>query len=231
MKYAAILALLAINAAAADRFTVIHSVPDNAIVGYVEHDSAASVGTKFTPYTFATEAAAFAKLTELYAAGVTNYAGVELPFETYPTPEIVLPVVDSQGRPTGKTARLLIDEATMQPVITTNSASPIRPYRIQRAEAQALQTAAKAHRDALKAIKLDLDQLGTNINAIAISPVVVSNIVTTAAVWPTAAQRNVIIAIKDAEQANRANAAQLNDVKRALSNTQQALEKIRREIR
>lgn len=68
----------------------------------------------------------------------------------YPAPDVTVPMLDSAGHAVG-TARIVVDAATLDPVVVINSASPQRPWAEQRAAYMAALTALKAEKAALKA--------------------------------------------------------------------------------
>lgn len=72
--------------------------------------------------------------------------------ETYPQPDVTVPVVDANGNPVG-TARLLVDAAG-QLVIVADSASPQRPWPDQKADAVARIAAAKTRAESARAAGL-----------------------------------------------------------------------------
>jgi cysteine synthase len=70
----------------------------------------------------------------------------ELAAELYPLPDVVVPLVGTNGVQVG-TARIVVDRETMQAVAVVDSASPQKPWAEQRAAAvkqiKAMQTAKK----------------------------------------------------------------------------------------
>jgi hypothetical protein len=87
---------------------------------------------------------------------------------------------------------------------------------------------AKAHRDRIAAIENDLNQVEAQVAETNWTEIVLTNIITTTGVWSNATQRAVMIAIKDALQADRAND---NNLKIAVRNLKQAAEKLRKEVK
>lgn len=84
------------------------------------------------------------------------------------------------------------------------------------------------HRQRITAIEKDLNDVEAQIVSTNWTDVVATNIITTTAVWSNASQRATMIALKDAIQAIKAND---NNLKIAVRNLKQAVEKLRREVR
>lgn len=78
-----------------------------------------------------TDATAYPLPTAAEIAAVTD-AQIEAWRAPYPQPEVIVPLL-RDGVPIG-TATLAIDAATMEPIASTNTASPRRPWSVQRAD-------------------------------------------------------------------------------------------------
>ena len=127
-----------------------------------------SVGTKFTLTTYTNQADAITAAQAAIAAGAicdTNAIPLLTTLTTYPTPETLVPMVDATGLRVG-TARILVDATTLETIAVVDTASPQRPWAVQREAILSNRMDRAAIIAALKALRDDSTNAVTEAQAI-----------------------------------------------------------------
>jgi hypothetical protein len=122
----------------------------------------------------------------------------------------------------------VIDPTTKEWLAVPRTGSPWHPDATFTNAVEAAIATNSLHVQRIDAIKDDLDKVELQVVSTNWIDMVLTNIITTTAVWSNAAQRATMIAVKDALQADKAND---NNLKIAVRNLKQACEKLRREVK
>ncbi len=147
MKLAAMLLLLAISASASPMLSpdgTYHAAPPSRLE---TPDGVATIGN---PDALLAYGWAYASPERIAAEEAARAAAQqEAEASQFPTPEVIVPVLNADGEPTG-TARLLVDDLGNL-VVVTDTASPRRPAKVQLAE---FKTKRMAHAARLEAVRV-----------------------------------------------------------------------------